>query len=132
MALTQGINHVGLTVKDLAATTAFFIDVLGFTENGFDASYPRTRITDGSVIITLWQVDFSTEVVDFNRRQNIGLHHLALSVESESDLNQIQERIAKYSGCEIEFAPELLSGGPRKHMMFSEPGGIRIEITWNG
>lgn len=132
MALTKGLNHIGLTVKDLKVTTAFFVDVFGFTESGFDASYPRTRITDGVVLITLWQVDHSLDVTEFDRRQNIGLHHLALSVASEADLNEAYQRVLGYEGCNIEFSPELLSGGPRKHMMFEEPGGVRIEITWNG
>jgi hypothetical protein len=77
-------------------------------------------------------VDHSLDVTEFDRRQNIGLHHLALSVASEADLNEAYKRVLGYEGCTIEFAPELLAGGPRKHMMFMEPGGIRIEITWNG
>lgn len=29
MAQTTGLNHLGLTVRDLDQTTAFFVDVLG-------------------------------------------------------------------------------------------------------
>ena len=28
--------------------------------------------------------------------------------------------------------PELLGSGPRKHMIFFEPGGIRLELIWSG
>ena len=33
---------------------------------------------------------------------------------------------------EIEFMPELVGAGPRKHMMCYEPGGIRVEFIWPG
>lgn len=34
--LTAGVHHMGLTVPDLAAAAAFFIDVLGYTKTGAD------------------------------------------------------------------------------------------------
>lgn len=34
--LTAGVHHVGLTVPDLAAAAAFFVDVLGFSKAGAD------------------------------------------------------------------------------------------------
>jgi lactoylglutathione lyase len=30
----------------------------------------------------------------------------------------------------VEFAPELLRGGPAKHCMLYEPSGIRVEFIW--
>jgi catechol 2,3-dioxygenase-like lactoylglutathione lyase family enzyme len=54
MAETQGINHVGLAVLDLEATTVFFTDCLGWSEFGRDDSYPRTAVSDGVVRLTLW------------------------------------------------------------------------------
>ena len=56
MAKTTGLNHLGLTVRDLATTTAFFADVLGWDVTARDDSYPRTTVTDGSLRLTLWQV----------------------------------------------------------------------------
>ena len=132
MAETKGVNHIGLAVRNLAETRAFFVDLLGWKESGYDASYPRTAVSDGVVRLTLWQVDTSRNIVAFDRRANIGLHHLALEVESEAKLLALHARIAAYPGARIEFAPELLAGGPRKHMMCSEPGGIRLEFIWPG
>ena len=68
----------------------------------------------------------------FDRRRNVGLHHLALEVRSEADLNFIAERLSAYSGATIEFGPELVGSGPRKHMMCYEPGGLRVEFIWPG
>ena len=69
---------------------------------------------------------------DFERRKNVGLHHLALEVESEQVLNQICNDLKQQPEVEIEFEPELVGNGPRKHMMCYEPGGIRVEFIWQG
>lgn len=132
MAITRGINHLGLTVKDLGATRAFFTDLLGWEESGFDASYPRTAVSDGHTRLTLWQVQDMQNHTAFDRKLNLGLHHLALTVESEEVLNEIHEKLSAFPEAVIEFSPELVGGGPRKHMMCSEPGGLRIEFIWSG
>ena len=129
---TQGINHLGLSVQDLEKTKSFFIDLLGWQESGYDPTYPRTAVSDGVVRLTLWQVDTTKEITSFNRRQNIGLHHLALQVDSEAKLNEIHQKVAAFSKASVEFPPELVGNGPRKHMMCNEPGGIRIEFIWQG
>ena len=132
MPETQGLNHLGLAVRDLAATTAFFTEVLGWTETARDDSYPRNAVTDGQVRLTLWQVQDPDGAPAFDRRQYVGLHHLALTVPTEADLARVSHRVRDWPGTVIEFMPELLGGGPRKHMMFAEPGGIRMELIWPG
>ena len=132
MAETTGLNHLGLAVQNLDDTTAFFVEVLGWEELARDESYPRNAITDGKLRLTLWQVDHKKLVAGFDRRSNIGLHHLALDVASEHDLDRLAKKITNARGVEIEFMPEPMGKGPRKHMMFSEPGGIRLELVWQG
>ena len=132
MPATKGINHLGLAVLDLGQTAKFFVDGLGWQESGYDPTYPRTAVSDGHVRLTLWQVDHSKRVVVFDRRSNVGLHHLALEVGTEADLNSIMQRLSSYPGVTIEFSPELVGKGPRKHMMCHEPGGLRIEFIWAG
>ena len=39
-AVTQGAHHVGLTVPDLTATRAFFVDILGYDQVGEVPDYP--------------------------------------------------------------------------------------------
>lgn len=127
---TKGINHLGLTVRDLDQTTAFFTDVLDWKLLAKDEAYPRTTVTDGTARLTLWQADRSRPMTDFDRKTNIGLHHLALEVGTEDELNELAGKVRTWPGVTMEFEPEPLGGGPRKHMMFAEPGGIRIEIIW--
>ena len=132
MPATRGINHLGLSVLDLDRSTDFFVNALGWTESGRDDAYPRTAVGDGHVRITLWQVDHRLAVEPFNRRKNVGLHHVALEVDSEERLTSLADWIAAWPHVKIEFMPELLGKGPRKHMMFFEPGGNRIELIWKG
>ena len=132
MFKTQGLNHLGLSVKNLDQTVSFFVDCLGWQETGRDDSYPRSAVSDGSIRLTLWQVDHSLPVNEFQFRTNVGLHHFALEVDSEQQLHEIADRVKNYPGINIEFMPELLGAGPRKHMIFNEPGGIRIEFIWPG
>jgi catechol 2,3-dioxygenase-like lactoylglutathione lyase family enzyme len=132
MSETIGLNHLGLSVDDLQATKSFFVEVLGWQESGYDPSYPRTAVSDGKLRLTLWQVDPNLNGVEFNRKRNVGLHHLAIQVSSESKLDELHKKIEAHPRCRVEFAPELLSAGPRKHMMFNEPSGLRIELIWQG
>ena len=132
MYKTQGINHLGLSVKNLDQTVAFFTDCLGWTESGRDDSYPRSAVSDGQVRLTLWQVDHDLEVNEFHFRRNVGLHHVAFEVATLAELEAIAAKVSAYPGVNIEFMPELLGDGPRRHMIFNEPGGIRIEFIWPG
>lgn len=129
---TQGINHLGLSVRELDQTAAFFVEALGWQETARDPAYPRCAITDGVSRLTLWQVADPDQTPPFDRRAQTGLHHLALTVDSEQQLNRLAEVIAAWPGVVVEFGPEPMGAGPRKHMMFAEPGGLRIELTWPG
>ena len=129
---TNGMDHLGLSVFDLQETSSFLTSVLGWKELARDETYPRNSMTDGTVRLTLWQVDRSGEVVHFDRRANVGLHHLALKVLTEADLNELAKKVSQWPGVNIEFMPELVGNGPRKHMMFREPGGLRLELIWSG
>jgi catechol 2,3-dioxygenase-like lactoylglutathione lyase family enzyme len=126
-ARTTGIHHVGLTVPDISATADFFESALGFTRVGAKPDYPALFLSDGTVLVSLWQAD-ATGVVPFDRRHNIGLHHLALRLAEPSALDRIHGELAARADTVIEFAPELLGGGPTRHMMCAIPGGIRLEL----
>ena len=132
MTYTQGLNHLGLAVHDLKLTTKFFIECLGWQESGRDSSYPRTAVSDGVIRLTLWEVDHSMDTEPFHRRKNVGLHHLALTVPSEEVLNTLAKKVSEWPDVQVEFMPEFVGNGPRKHMMFNEPSGIRLEFIWSG
>jgi len=124
--LTSGTHHVGLTVSRLEASAAFFVDVLGWSEVRRVPDYPAIFVTDSAVMITLWEVK-STESNAFDKNQNVGLHHLALKVDSKDILYEIHHKVVDH-GSPVEFSPELLGDGPAMHMMCYDPSGIRIEF----
>jgi len=55
-------------------------------------------------MITLWGVK-SDVPVEFNKNQNVGLHHLALQVESMEELYNIQSKLCN-SNIKFEFYSE--------------------------
>ena len=128
-ARTVGIDHVGLSVGDLERSRRFFVECLGWEVVGAKPDYPAVFVSDGATRLTLWEVDKSGGYVLFDRRKNVGLHHIALKV---ADLDALQEtflRVSNWPGVEVEFAPESAPGGTRVHCMVREPGGARVEFV---
>src|ERR1700730_8778425 len=127
--LTVGVDHVGLAVKDLALARRFFCHCLGSRAVGDNPSYRASFVSDGNGIVTLWQVEEPEKCVPFDRRRNIGLHHLALKVVDRGALDALYARVAAWHGIAVEFAPERSGKGPKVHFMVREPGGTRIEFA---
>ena len=126
-AVTNGVHHIGLTVPNLEKTQTFFLETLGFEQVGEVPDYPAVFLSDGSIMITLWQASDPASAVPFDRKNVIGLHHLAFTVGTDS-LDVLYERLKGTIDCSIEFAPEPLGELPVRHMMCNVPGGIRIEF----
>lgn len=125
---TLAIHHLGLAVSDLPASAKFFTDCLGWSVAREVPEYPAIFVTNGSAFVTLWQTE--NIATPFDRKKNIGLHHFAIKVSSAQALDQVFEKAAAHPGVRVEFAPELLRGGPAKHCMLFEPSGIRVEFIW--
>ncbi len=130
MSDLQGIDHLGLTVSDLQASLGFFTDALGWEQTGGNPSYPAAYVTNGQARITLWQQK-GDDRRGFDRHTNVGLHHFALRVASHEALDRLFERVHDWPGVEVEFAPEFSGTGPKVHFMISEPGGTRMEFSYD-
>jgi catechol 2,3-dioxygenase-like lactoylglutathione lyase family enzyme len=66
----------------------------------------------------------------FQRKTNIGLHHLALAVADEAALATVHERVRNHPGVVLEFNPEPVRTGSTTHRFICAiPGGIRIEFA---
>ncbi len=128
--LTLGLNHLGLTVKNLRSSTAFFTETLGWEDVGGYEDYPSKFVTDGNIFLTLWQASDPENAIAFDRKNNLGLHHLALTVKSRDALDELYEKFVEHDDVVIEFAPEPNGGGPTIHMMIREPSGLRLEFAW--
>ncbi|MED1951881.1 VOC family protein [Brevibacillus centrosporus] len=124
MALTKGVNHVGLSVTDLEASKAFFTDILEFETVEYAEGH-HAYVTDKATMITLWQTAEQEASVNA-----AGLHHLALSVESVAVLRQLEERM-KERGIRLQFGGIGVKGqeGGTIALFCYDPSGIRIELT---
>ncbi|WP_420994203.1 VOC family protein [Cupriavidus sp. 30B13] len=129
--LTAGVDHVGLSVPHLARTRDFFIQCLGWKQVGEKPDYPAAFVSDGKLLVTLWQVADTSAYTGFDRKTNVGLHHLALRVATEDKLDEVFGRVSKWPGVVVEFPPEQLGAGPKRHTMIREPGGVRIEFDFD-
>lgn len=128
--MTCGVHHVGLSVPDVEAAWHFFCDALEWKLLGKNEKYPAAYVTDGQTTLTLWQVNDPATAVPFDRRANVGLHHLALAVADEAALVSAFERVSRYPGVTIEFTPgPAYAGSPRNHFICAMPGGPRLEFT---
>lgn len=123
---TEGAHHIGLTVPNVEETAAFFVDILNFEKVGGRPAYPAIFVSDGTMMVTLWQADAGATA--FDRRANLGLHHLAFRVPNAEALEAAHQAIQAADGAEVEFAPEPLNDGPVRHMMCRIPGGLRVEF----
>lgn len=128
---TRGVDHIGLTVRDLGASRDFFCGALGWQIVGERPEYPASSVSDGITRVTLWRAVNPEGAQAFDRKNTIGLHHLAFRLQSLEALEALHRRLATWPGVKIEFAPEPAGGGPRMHMMLAEPSGNRIEFVYD-
>ena len=126
-AITRGAHHIGLTVLDLEQTRGFFLETLGYEQVGEVADYPAAFLSDGTTMITLWQASDPANAVPFDRKNVIGFHHLALTVDADA-IDELCRTLIDTADVEIEFEPEPLGNLPVRHMMCRIPGGIRVEF----
>ena len=128
--LTRGVHHIGLTVPDLDQARHFFCDVLGFDEVGGVPAYPSIFVSDGAVLITLWRAADPVTARAFDRRENIGLHHLSLAVADDDALDLAWEKVSAHPEVVVDVAPcQIRPGSATRHFLIFIPGGIRIEFA---
>ncbi len=125
---TQGIHHLGLTVKDINEVATFFREQLNFNVAGEVPDYPAIFVSDGYIMFTLWQAREPELATPFDRHSNIGLHHFALRVANEGALEALFHQLSGANGVDIEFEPQPLGQSGARHMMCLIPGGLRVEF----
>ena len=128
--LTQGVHHVGLTVPDLDQACAFFCGTLGFDEVGGLPDYPSIFVSDGAILLTLWRAADPLAARAFDRRANIGLHHLSLLVANDIALDAAWKAVTAHSEVVVDAAPgPIRAGAATRHFLIFIPGGIRLEFA---
>lgn len=128
MPAITGIAHVELTVRDLEASAAWYIVLLGMrrvfdnhdTERGLRA---RALLDPGTGTVIALTRHLDADDAGFDPRRP-GLDHLALAVADRAELRRWQERIAA-SGLEYTPLQEWSQGAA---VTVRDPDGIAIEF----
>jgi catechol-2,3-dioxygenase len=130
-----GISHVGLTVRDVATSEAWYADVLGLVRLFVE---PHS-VGDGHTIVMtrpgtalFLGLDHHPEADQqvFSERRT-GLDHLALAVESRPELDRWVGHL-EARGIEHSAIVDVEEPAPHAQLTFRDPDGIAIEVFWTG
>lgn len=129
----RAIDHIDLAVADVERSCAFYLQVLGPLGVAEYVRYPSYR---GSEEIVYLRIGNSEQAIGFrkadggeHRYYEVGLEHLAFSVDSRDEVDQVHQRCLE-AGARIHFPPEEDRDIPGYYeLFFFDPDGFRIEIV---
>lgn len=130
-----GVQHLGLTVRDIAASEAWYTNVLGlvraFVEShstGDGYAVVMTRPGTGLFLGLDHHPDADREM--FNPLRT-GLDHVALAVANREEMDTW---ISHLDAVGVEHDALFETGEPLPHAMvvLRDPDGIAIELFWFG
>ena len=116
-----GAFSVSLTVKDIAASKAFY-EKLGFTAMGGEQSQGWLILKNGDTIIGLFQGMFEKNILTFNP----GWDQSAQNLAEFTDVRQIQQQLQAQGVTLLQSADES-SSGPA-HIVLEDPDGNQIML----
>lgn len=116
-----GAFSVSLTVKDIAASQAFY-QKLGFEVFGGDAAHNWLILKNGDCIIGLFQGMFDKNILTFNP----GWDSDARQLESFTDVRELQRQL-KAQGVALESEADESTTGPASFVVV-DPDGNPILI----
>jgi catechol 2,3-dioxygenase-like lactoylglutathione lyase family enzyme len=117
---TPGLNHIILTISDVAKSRAFYGDLLGFKlvdiVNGF-------HFVSGGVAFFLFPSRHPLPNDRFNEFR-IGLDHLSFAAPNEEALHSLADKL-RASGVETQGVEQYHTGN--KYVAFRDPDNIQLE-----
>ena len=150
---TIGFSHLGLCCSDLARSTAFYCDVLGFRElftmemgdelratmEVDDHPRPmalRSRMLardDVRLELLAWSEPDATGTGERRPMTAIGLTHLCIRVEDAETLDEVAARAVAAGGRALEDTRTTLGGmgidgGDVTVLHLTDPDGVRVEL----
>ncbi len=117
-----GLFSISLTVKDLAASKAFY-EKLGFVQTGGDAETNYLIMMNGGTVVGLFHGMFEKNIITFNP----GLTREGKPMESWTDVREL-ERTLRERGVEITQGTEEAGDSGPAHVVLEDPDGNPILI----
>ncbi len=125
-AITK-IGHVVLNVSDLARSTKFYTDVLGFKISDI---YEENMVPGGMVFLRFNADHHGVALIGAlpENKNNDELHHMAFAVSTLDEVFRAREHLAKHN------VPLVFEGRRRAGVQiaveFRDPDGHMLEIYW--
>jgi len=120
--LDLGLFSISLTVKDLAASKAFY-EKLGFVQTGGDTEANYLIMMNGGTVVGLFHGMFEKNILTFNP----GLTLEGKPMESWTDVREL-ERTLRERGVEITQSTEEAGDSGPAHVVLEDPDGNPILI----
>jgi len=127
----RGIHHIGLTVRDVEASAAWYVDVLGFRRVGRfeapDGARRKVFLRHDGLAARLGLTehrDGGREPFDETRP---GLDHLAFEVDGRDQLDAWARRLADAAVVHAPVAPANSVPGAYV-LVFRDPDNIQLEL----
>jgi len=126
---TLGLDHVELTVNDLARATAFYETVLGALGFRRVPGAPHPFFSNAHTSVGLNQAPLETRGAAFDRWR-VGLHHLALRARSREDVDRFHTFLVETGITVLDPPAEYPQYGPGYYaVFFSDPDGLKLELV---
>jgi glyoxylase I family protein len=128
----KAIHHIDIAVADVERSLAFYLALLG--PIGVEEAYRYSTYRGSEEVIYL---RIGAQLLGFRRADggehryyDVGIEHIAFSVDSRDDVEQAYERCVRM-GADVQFPPEEDRDIPGYWAMFVfDPDGIRVEIVF--
>ena len=123
MPLITGLDHINIRTADLAATRAFFMDVLGLTEGWRPAfGFPGAWLYAGEKdVVHLVQVAQPAAA-----SAGSSLDHFAF------DISDYDEALKRVKATGLKFSELTGPGTSVKQIFVTESNGVSVELNWKG
>ncbi len=126
-----GIEHIDLTVNDLARSTTFYDKVmaaLGFRrlieDDGGDVRWGNAHLT-----FAIRAAEPSQRGAAFNRYR-VGLHHLAFKAATRAAIDEFHRFLIRENLPILDVPAEYPQYGPNYYaVFFADPDGMKIELV---
>jgi catechol 2,3-dioxygenase-like lactoylglutathione lyase family enzyme len=132
MPRVVGIDHLVLSVGDLARSKAYYARVLGFL--GFRLKYDIGDFagwSNGRTLFWIAQADAQGRKRR-HRKGDIGFHHYAFELESRAAVDALGAFLEKH-GLPVADPPDSYNGDDQYYaVFFHDPDGMRLEAMHYG
>ncbi len=127
-----GVDHLDLTVKDLAVSVAFYekvLGALGFRRIAYESDEHDINWANAQLSIGLYEAAPEERNVAHTRRRP-GFHHLALRARTRADVDEFHAFLVREGLAVLDPPAEYPKYGTDYYaIFFVDPDGMKLELV---